>query len=73
MKDHHFLLQCLDNSLFRGAPVPYKVPSHFERDERQKDAQGRIGDGWTQDEWGNRIADRVAAYDFEVLRKQGIV
>ena len=72
MRDHHFLLQCLDNSLFRGAPVPFKVPSHVEREKKQKDANGRLGLGWTQDEWGNWIADRIAAYDLAELRKQGI-
>ena len=28
LKDHHFLLQCIDNSLFKGAPMPYHVRVH---------------------------------------------
>ena len=28
LHDHHFLLQCIDNSLFRGAPMPYHVRRH---------------------------------------------
>ena len=49
MKDHYFLLQCLANSLYRGATLPYKVPSHAERDKKQKNAQGRLDVGWTQE------------------------
>ena len=30
LKDHHFLLQCIDNSLFKGAPMPYHVRGHAE-------------------------------------------
>ena len=71
-KDHHFLLQCIDNSLYRGAPMPYKVPSHVEKDKTKKDAQGRLGVNWTNDEWGNWIADRVAAKDTKALQLQGI-
>ena len=52
--------------------MPYKVPSHAERDKKQKDAQGRVGVGWIHDEWGNWITDRLAAYDFAALRKQGL-
>ena len=72
MKDHHFLLQCIDNSLYRGVPMPYKVPSHAEKHKPQKDSQGRLGVNWTNDEWGNWIADRVADNDVEALQRQGI-
>ena len=72
MKDHHYLLQSIDNSLFRGAPMPYKVPSHVERHKPLKDAHGRLGVNWTKDEWGNWLADRVAADDTASLRRQGI-
>ena len=72
MKDHHFLLQCIDNYLFQGAPIPFKVPSHAERDKKQRDNQGRLGVGWTKDEWGNWIADRIAAQDLSAIRREGI-
>ena len=26
MKDHHYLLQCVDNSLHKGAPTPFPCP-----------------------------------------------
>ena len=72
MKDHHYLLQSIDNSLFHGAPMPYKVPIHVERHKPLKDAHGCLGVNWTKDEWGNWLADRVAADDTASLRRQGI-
>ena len=48
------------------------MPSHVENDKRLKDAQGRLGVYWTKDEWGNWIADRVAALDVASLQRQGI-
>jgi len=39
-KDHHYLLQCADNFLHRGAQLPYAVESHAETRKPLKDAQG---------------------------------
>jgi hypothetical protein len=72
LKDHHFLLQCIDNSIFRGAPLPFKVPSHVENNKKQKDDKGRLGVNWTKDEWGNWMADRIAALDVASIQRQGI-
>ena len=33
LHDHHFLLQCVDNALFQGAPMPYHVREHAEKRE----------------------------------------
>ena len=71
-KDHHYLLQCADNFLHRGAQLPYAVESHAETRKPHKDAQGRYGHTWTKDDWGNWIADRVAAEDYDILSQHGI-
>lgn len=70
--DHHFLLQCIDNSLHRGAPMPYFVQSHAEKRKSAKDADGCFGATRNKDDWGNWIADRVAALDYDILTKHGI-
>ena len=71
-KDHHYLLQCADNFLHRGAQLPYAVESHAETRKPQKDAHGRYGQTWTKDDWGNWLADRVAAEDYDILSQHGI-
>ena len=72
LHDHHFLLQCIDNSLFRGAPMPYHVRGHAERRKPKKDTNGLYGQNWTKDDWGNWIADRIAANDHDILIRHGI-
>ena len=71
-KDHHYLLQCIDNALHSGARLPYHVAGHAERRKPAKNAQGCYGDTWTKDDWGNWIADRVAASDYDTLTSHGI-
>jgi len=39
-RDHHYLLQCVDNYLYRGARLPYHVRGHAESRKPGKDAQG---------------------------------
>ena len=72
LHDHHFLLQCIDNSLFKGAPMPYHVRGHAEKRKPKKDANGLYGHNWTKDDWGNWIADRIAAKDHDILTRHGI-
>ena len=72
MRDHHFLLQSIDNSLFRGAPMPYHVRGHAEDRKPGKDSRGLLGKDWTKDDWGNWIADRIAAQDLKILRDRGL-
>ena len=67
--DHHYLLQCIDNALYSGAPMPYYVQSHAENRKSAKDSDGCYGLSWNKDDWGNWIADRVAAKDYDILRK----
>jgi hypothetical protein len=71
-KEHHYLLQCADNFLHREPKLPYSVESHAERRKPHKDAQGRYGHTWTKDDWGNWIADRIAAEDYDILTQHGI-
>jgi hypothetical protein len=71
-KDHHYLLQCVDNSLHKGAPLPFHVRSHVERRKPARDRNGRLGATWSNHEWGNWIADRVAANDTAGITQQGI-
>jgi hypothetical protein len=72
MRDHHFLLQSIDNSLFREAPMPYHVRGHAEDRKPGKDSRGLLGKDWTKDDWGNWIADRIAAQDLKILRDHGL-
>ena len=72
LHDHHFLLQCIDNSLFKGAPMPYHVRGHAERRKPQKDVNGLLGQHWNKDDWGNWIADRIAAQDQDIITQHGI-
>ena len=71
-KDHHFLLQCIDEAIHRGSPVPYHVRSHADYRKPARDARGRLGAGCTDDDWGNYIADRVAIEAQDDLTFHGI-
>ena len=71
-KDHHFLLQSVDNLLHQGAPAPYYVRAHAERRKPKKDGLGRLGKDWTTDDWGNYIADRVACHAIDDLSHEGL-
>ena len=71
-RDHHYLLQCVDNSLHRGARQPYHVRGHAETRKPGKDKHGRLGASWNKDDWGNWIADRLAANDIDILHQHGI-
>ena len=65
-KDHIIPLQCIDDSLHIGCPTPVHVESHPERRKPGNRAN------WDNDDWGNFIADRAAAADYETLRDAGI-
>ena len=69
---HVFLLQCIDNYLHLGAPMPYYVKSHVEQRKRGRDSAGYLGAGWTNDEWDNFIADRVAQQKDDDLLDHGL-
>ena len=71
-KDHHFLLQCVDHYLYKGASPPFHIRSHVERRKPAKHPNGQLGATWTNHEWGNWIADRIAAQDISGIVKQGI-
>ena len=71
-RDHHYLLQCVDNSLHKGVRTPYHVKGHPESRKPGKDKHGRLGASWNKDDWGNWIADRLAANDTDILRKHDI-
>ena len=71
-RDHHYLLQCVDNSLHKGVRIPYHVKGHAESRKPGKDKYGRLGASWNKDDWGNWIADRLAANDTDILRKHDI-
>ena len=49
--------------------MPYYVQSHAENRKSAKDSDGCYGLHWNKDDWGNWIADRVAAQDYDILRK----
>ena len=65
-KQHHFLLQCIDNSIHNGCKLPLHVPSHADK---RKPGQEHT---WTHQDWGNYIADRAADRDYHTLRMKGI-
>ena len=65
-KKHHLLLQCADNSIFRGYKLPIHVKGHVEKRKPGKE------NTWTHHEWGNYIADRAAGVDYDTLRKKGL-
>ena len=50
-KDHHFLLQWIDEAIHRGSTVPYHVWSHADYRRPTRDARGRLEAGWTDDDW----------------------
>ena len=60
-KDHHFLLQCIDDAIHHGFPVQYHVRSHADDRKPKRDSRGRLGAGWTVVDWGNNLNDRVAS------------
>jgi hypothetical protein len=66
------LLQCVDNSLFQGAPMPYHVRVHAERRKTHMGSDGLFGKHCDKDDWGNWIADRIAAQDHDILTRHGI-
>jgi hypothetical protein len=43
-KDHHLLLQCIDNSLHQGCPTPVHVKSHAERRKEEHAWNDRAAD-----------------------------
>jgi hypothetical protein len=61
--DHSLPLQCIDDAIHNGSPLPTYVESHPERRK-----PGNRED-WTAEDWGNYIADRAAAADYETLRE----
>ena len=71
-KDHHYLLQGIDGSLHRGAPTPYHVRAHADTRKPKKDSRGRYGLKWTEDDWGNYIADRLATESEDDLLFHGL-
>jgi len=62
-KDHHLLLQYIDNALNRGCSAPVHVRSHAERQKIDKD--------WDSDDWGNFLADRAANKGYDSLCFKG--
>ena len=64
--DHSLPLQCIDDAIYNGSPLPEYVESHPERRK-----PGNKED-WTAEDWGNYIADRAAAADYETLRECGL-
>ena len=47
-KDHHYLLQCIDGSLHRGATTPYYVRALADTRKLKKDSRGRLGLKWIE-------------------------
>ena len=66
MSNNAIPLQCADNCLHNGCPMPVHVESHPERRK-----PGDKSD-WTNSDWGNFIADRAAALDYTTLHSLGI-
>ena len=64
--DHALPLQCIDDALHSGSPLPTYVESHPERRKPGNKAD------WTAEDWGNFIADRAAAADYDTLRDLGL-
>ena len=64
--DHIIPLQCIDDAGYNGSPLPEFVESHPERRKPGNKSN------WTAEDWGNYIADRAAAADYDTLREQGI-
>ena len=64
-KSHQIPLQAIDRLLDEGAPMPLHVYSHPETEKPNKST-------WTQDDWGNFMADRAAAQDWAAFAKEGL-
>ena len=64
--DHILPLQCIDDAIHQGCPLPEHVQSHPEKRKPGNKSN------WTAEDWGNYIADRAAAADYETLRDNGI-
>ena len=71
-KNHHCLLQCIDEAIHRSSPVLYHVRSHADYRKMTRDALGRFGAVWSDDDWGNNIADRAAIEVQDNLTFHGI-
>ena len=52
--------------------MPYHVRGHAENRKPHKDNDGLFGKHWNKDDWGNWIADRIAAQDTDILIRHGI-
>ena len=55
----------MDKSIKKGCPLPRHVPGHPEKRKPNRDH-------WLADDWGNHIADRSAAGDFNALVQDGL-
>jgi len=64
-ESHRVLLQSIHMAIRSGAKAPCWVPSHVERDKKSKES-------WTQDEWGNYIADKAADQKLAKLEGEGL-
>ena len=64
-KNYQIPLQAIDRILDTGTPMPIHVRAHPE--VRKPDRST-----WTHDDWGNFIADRVAAKDWSGLSRAGL-
>ena len=62
----HCIDECIDECIHQGCPTPIHVESHPE-----KRKPGNKQD-WDHNDWGNFIADRAAAADYESLHDIGI-
>ena len=57
-KQHHFLLQYINNSIYNGCKLPHHVPTHAEK------RKPGLEQTWMHQDCGNYIADRAADRDY---------
>jgi len=64
-KKHSIPLAAMDRLLDGGARLPMHVKAHPEKHKPDRTT-------WTADDWGNFMADRAAAKDWDAFRSAGI-
>ena len=64
-KKHSIPLAAMDRLLDGGARLPVHVKAHPEKHKPDRAT-------WTADDWGNFMADRAAAKDWEAFRQAGV-
>ena len=64
-KKHSIFLAAMDRLLDGGARLPLHVKAHPEKHKPDRMT-------WTADDWGNFMADRAAAKDWDAFRSAGI-